>query len=134
MYDRIVVGITNRSTARAAAENALGLARSTGATVHLVYAVAAGGSREADVARRHAEGLLESLALSRAQAIEAHVVTDRPDAAIIDVARRVAADLIVIGNQGLAGRGRLRAQVPARIVSGAPCSVLVVDTSAARVA
>jgi len=133
MYDRIVVGITNRSTARAAAEHALGLARSTGATVHLVYAIAEGEGTEVDDARRHAAGLVGSLALSHSQAIETHVVAGRPDVAILDVAQRVRADLIVIGNQGLAKRGRLTAQAPARVVTGAPCSVLVVDTSAARV-
>jgi len=134
MYDTIVVGITNRSSARAAAEHALELGRSTGATVHLVYAITAGRGAEAADARRHAAGLVDSLALSHSQAVETHVVADRPDVAIIDVARRVAADLIVIGNQGLARRGRLSAQPPARIVCGAPCSVLVIDTSAARVA
>ena len=135
MYDRIVVGITNRSTARAAAEHALGLARSTGATVHLVYAIAKGEGTEVDDLRRHAAGLVGSLALSHShsQAIETHVVAGRPDMAILDVAQRVGADLIVIGNQGLAKRGRLTAQAPARVVTGARCSVLVVDTSAARV-
>ena len=134
MYDTIVVGITNRSTALAASEHALGLARTTGATVHLVYAIDSGDGREADDARRHADGLLEALALSHSQAIEVHVVADRPDVAIIEVAQRIGADLIVIGNQGIAKRGRLAAAPPARVVGAAPCSVLVVDTSAARVA
>ena len=134
MYDRIVVGITNHSTARAAAEHALELARSTGGTVHLVYAISPEGGPEGDDARRHADGLVGSLALSHARVIETHVVADRPDVAILAVARQVDADLIVIGNQGVSKRGRFTAQPPARIVCGAPCSVLVVDTSASRVA
>lgn len=134
MYETIVVGITNHSTALAASEHALDLARTTGARIHLVFAIAAGDGREAAAARRHADGLLETLALSHAQAIEVHVVADRPDAAILQVAERVGADLIVVGNQGIAKRGRLTAQPPARVVAGARCSVLVVDTAAARVA
>lgn len=133
MYRSIVVGITNHTTALAATEHALELARATDAIVHLVYAIPAGDERSTDDTRRHAEGLVESLSLSRRNVIETHVVADPPDVAICAVANRVGADLIVIGNQGLDRRWRFGASTPARVIGAAPCCVLIVDTSSARV-
>lgn len=62
-----------------------------------------------------------------------HVFPDDPATAIIDVARREAADLVVVGSRGLGGVQRfLRGSVSARVAAHAPMSVLIVhDPSAA---
>ncbi len=56
-----------------------------------------------------------------------HVVPDDPAAAIIDVAGREGADLVIVGSRGLGGVKRfLRGSVSARVATHAPMSVLIV--------
>ena len=56
-----------------------------------------------------------------------HVLPDDPATAILDVARREAADLVVVGSRGLGGMRRfLRGSVSSRIAAHAPMSVLIV--------
>jgi nucleotide-binding universal stress UspA family protein len=58
---------------------------------------------------------------------EGHVVIDDPAAAIIDVAEREGADLVVVGSRGLGDVRRfLRGSVSARVAVHAPMSVLIV--------
>ncbi len=59
---------------------------------------------------------------------EGHVVPDDPAAAILDVAQRERAELIVVGSRGLGGMTRfLRGSVSARVSAHAPTSVLIVS-------
>ncbi len=127
----IVIGVTQHTTALAACTRALELARATDADVHLVYAVDERDRESEATTRRHADGLLETLQLSSTRPMTVHTVLDRPDRAILDVAKKTNADLVVIGNQGLVRRGRFTRDVPARVLRGATCSVLVVDTTPA---
>jgi len=128
----IVIGVTNHTTALAACNRAFELAR-PGDQIHLVYAVTERGAEEA-AATRHAEGLLETLQLSSNRPVSVHTVHDEPHRAILGVAERTKADLIVIGNRGMVRNGRFTRAAPARVVRGATCSVLVVDTSDAVIA
>ena len=78
-----------------------------------------------------AEEALQQVALlhlkGRGVRCEGHVVRDDPATAIIDVAEREAADLVVVGSRGLGDVQRfLRGSVSARIAEHAPMSVLVV--------
>jgi nucleotide-binding universal stress UspA family protein len=125
----IVVGVTNQSSALAACNRAFELAR-PGDQIHLVYAVGGSGA-EAETAHRHADGLLETLQLSSNRPVSVHTVHDEPHRAILDVAAHTKADLIVIGNRGMVRNGRFTKAAPARVLRGATCSVLVVDTSGA---
>lgn len=78
---------------------------------------------DAEEERQHAA--LERL---RARGVDCtgHVVPDDPAVAIIDVARREAADLVVVGSRGLGGVQRfLRGSVSARVAAHAPVSVLI---------
>ncbi|MFC5379883.1 universal stress protein [Aquipuribacter nitratireducens] len=60
-------------------------------------------------------------------ACEGHLVPDGAAAAILDVARREHADLVVVGGRGRGGSRRfVRGSVAARVASHAPVSVLVV--------
>ena len=126
----IVVGVTNHSTALAACHRAFELAR-PGDQIHLVYAVEERGD-DAAVAARHADGLLETLQLSSNRPVSVHTVHAAAHQAILDVAAEHHADLIVIGNRGMVHNGRFTRATPARVLRGATCSVLVVDTSDAE--
>ena len=123
----IVIGVTNHTTALAACKRAFELAR-PGDQIHLVYAVNGEGA-EVATAERHADGLLQTLQLSSNRPVSVHTVRDEPHRAILGVAVRTNADLIVVGNRGLVRRGRFTKATPARVLRGANCSVLVVDTS-----
>jgi nucleotide-binding universal stress UspA family protein len=51
----------------------------------------------------------------------------RPENALVEVARRDAADLVVVGHRGISGIQRLLlGSVGEHVTSHAPCSVLVV--------
>jgi len=53
-----------------------------------------------------------------------------PVEALLDVVRRESADLLVVGNRGLAGiKGRLLGSVPADATRRSACDVLVVHTT-----
>lgn len=124
----IVVGVNNQATALAACSRAMTLARMTDAQLHLVYAIAKDDASAEATARRHAEGLLESLKLGSALPVTIHVIPGKPHQAIGMVAREQNADLIVIGSKGLTRRGRFTKEPPALVLRNATCSVLVVDT------
>ena len=63
----------------------------------------------------------------RGVACEGHVVPDDPATAIIDVARREGADLVIVGSRGLGEVQRfIRGSVSARVAGHAPMSVLIV--------
>jgi nucleotide-binding universal stress UspA family protein len=125
----IVVGVTKQATALEACKRAFELARATDAIVHLVYALTESDPKAEAVARNQSEGLLESLRMSSSLPMTVHVEFGAPHDVILEVAERVHADLIVIGNQGLVSHGRFTRLTPAKVLRGAKCSVLVVDTS-----
>lgn len=65
---------------------------------------------------------------------EGHVVPDDPAVAILDVAQREGAELVVVGSRGLGGMKRfLRGSVSARVAAHAPMSVLIVYEPGATV-
>jgi ubiquinone biosynthesis protein len=58
------------------------------------------------------------------------VVHSDPAKAIVEVAREEAVDVIVVGNVGIRSRRRfLVGNVPSAVVSSAPCTVVLVNTS-----
>ncbi|MGJ7440476.1 universal stress protein [Aquipuribacter sp. MA13-6] len=68
----------------------------------------------------------------RGVACKGHVVPDDAATAILDVARREGADLVVVGSRGLGAVTRfLRGSVSSRVAAHAPTSVLVVHEPAA---
>jgi nucleotide-binding universal stress UspA family protein len=65
-----------------------------------------------------------------AQQVKTLAVQGSPVEALLDVVRREDADLLVIGNRGLAGiKGRLLGSVPADATRRSTCDVLVVHTT-----
>jgi len=58
-----------------------------------------------------------------------HPVEGDPADAIINTAEELHADLIVVGNRGMKGVRRILGSVPNSVAHGAPCSVIIVDTT-----
>lgn len=142
MYSSIVVGTDGSETAKRAVREAAGLARAVGGELHVVSAFEPAGGRIAGAPEGAAkvwavapdfevEGLIEeALASVRESGIEAksHTVKGDPVDALLEVAERVGADLIVVGNRGMHGMGRVLGSVPNKVSHRAGCSVLIVAT------
>jgi nucleotide-binding universal stress UspA family protein len=73
------------------------------------------------------EDLCRGLVDGTRASLRRHVTVDRPDHAILTMARELRSDLVVIGTRGRAGFERaLLGSLTDRIVQLAPCPVLVV--------
>ena len=143
MYKKIVVGTDGSPTASVAVDHALGLARATGAVVHIVTAYKAAAAFTAmgpgvvlpdqdgmeEEARRVCE---EAAAAARASGLQVvtHATEGDPADALVNIAEHEDADLIVVGNRGMMGARRfLTGSVPNRVSHHCPCHLLVVHTS-----
>jgi nucleotide-binding universal stress UspA family protein len=147
MFKSIVVGTDGSETAKEAVRQATELAKSLGASVHLVSAyepVPEGRLRREreqvpddlqwmvnpreDVANtlKDAGEELEEAGVK----VETHPREGDPADAILDVAEEENADLIVVGNKGMTGAKRfLLGSVPNKVSHHAPCSVLIIRTT-----
>jgi nucleotide-binding universal stress UspA family protein len=136
MFRTIVVGTDWSSTAEVAMVKALELARANEAQLHVVTAhdpqpkpVIGGPARAASAPDFQADVVLERL-LERLGAAELgvrqHLATEDPAEAMLAVAERVGADLIVVGNQGM--RRRVLGSIPNTVSHRAQCDVLIVQT------
>jgi len=144
---KIVVGTDGSDTANHAVASAIELAGLSGAELEVVSAYApvpesrlkaeAGASPD-DVA--HTVGPREDVELILGNAVAAakkakvkatsHPVEGDPAEALLDVAEKHGADLIVVGNRGMTGATRFfLGSVPNRISHHAPCDVWIVHTS-----
>lgn len=145
MSDAIVVGTDGSDTARQAVAEAVRLAKALGAEVHVVTAFVARrakivgapegaaqfwGPLTNDVARSTID---EAAASIRAAGVKVapHMVQKDPADALLEVAREVDADMIVVGSQGMAGARRLLGSVPNKVSHEAQCNVLIVATQKA---
>ena len=153
MYENIVVGTDFSETATQAVQSAAELAKAFGAKLHIVTAfkpamttniaassleaMAAGGaeflqeadSRIADEVDSTLDQLSKKLGADGVT-VKTYGCAGEPADALIDVAERAKADLIVVGNRGMAGVKRfVLGSVPNKISHHSPCSVLIVHTS-----
>lgn len=143
MYQSIVVGTDGSDTAAAAVRHAFALAKVTDATVHVVTAWSrmpslvlssasvVGPQVPTDdgewVTRLHED--VRQQGAETGVPVSTYAAEEAPAKALLDVAREVGADLLVVGNQGMTGlRGKL-GSVPNTVAHKAPCAVLVVPTS-----
>ena len=147
MFTRIVVGTDGSDTAAQAVNQAIELARLTGATLSLVsaYQPAPGRRVQAEQAGAPADVQYEigpredvNIVLDAAAAdakgqgieVQTHPVEGDPADAILNVAEEAKADLIVVGNKGMTGARRyLLGSVPNNVSHHSPCSVLIVRTT-----
>jgi nucleotide-binding universal stress UspA family protein len=144
MFSSIVVGTDGSETADRALGRALDMARLTGGRLHVVSAYApaparvTGGAPPAEAAEWsvgpdfEVQAILDR-AVSRARGdgveIEVHAPKGDPGDAIIAVARKTDADLIVLGSRGMQGARRVLGSVPNKVSHRAPCDVLIVQTT-----
>ena len=85
-----------------------------------------------DDMRKHAEAIKEQVledARRQGVTVEFHTATGEPAEALVELAERLNADLVVVGNRGMSGVKRfVLGSVPNRVSHRCPCSVLIVDT------
>jgi nucleotide-binding universal stress UspA family protein len=145
MFSQIVVGTDGSETAGKAVELAIGLARQSSATLHLVNAyrqhtaAVAGGIGVAATGDEIAYGAMAKDAAEKMLAdfaphvegidVVAHAEGGGAADVLIKVAETVGADLIVVGNKGMQGARRVLGSVPNSVAHHAPCSVLIVKTA-----
>ena len=144
MDDSIVVGTDGSDTAKQAVSEAVRLAKALGAHVHVVSAFeptrgarvtgAPEGAAKvwAPLPDDHVEAILsEAVAGIRMSGVEvtSHAVREDPADALLQVAKKVDASLIVVGSQGMHGVRRLAlGNVPNKVSHNATCNVLIVAT------
>jgi nucleotide-binding universal stress UspA family protein len=143
MFKTIVVGTDGSDTADRAVNRAAELAALTGADLHLVSAyrqapVRVGDGSVAEAADWSVSGdykadaaLQRTIARLRDKGISLneHAPKGDPADGILAVAVRENADLIVLGNRGMRGKGRVLGSVPNKVSHQAPCDLLIVYTA-----
>lgn len=152
MYKRIVVGTDGSPGALMAVDTAIQLAHMSGATLHVVNvhkklsafqlaSAAEAGMLAVDVAETNdailagAQQICDQ-ALERARKVgveaESYCLSGDAADALMQVATDTGADLLVVGNRGMAGARRVLGSVPNKVSHHCPASLLIVDTSEAR--
>lgn len=142
MYKIIVVGTDGSETARKAVNDAVALAAQNEAELHVVSAfrpLKSGGTSGTGAEswkihpRSAVDNILEeAVAVARIKGVKAETHAERKDPAeaVVSVAARVNADLVVVGNKGLKGaKAVLLGSIPNKIAHDAPCAVLIVKTT-----
>jgi nucleotide-binding universal stress UspA family protein len=146
MYTTIVVGTDGSTTAAHAVRQATELAKALGAKLHVVHAfqpasataaIGLGGGADSLGVTEAIESLAREVLQEAAEhvadegvAVESHLQVGDPASALLDVAERVDADLLVVGNKGMSGARRfLLGSVPNKVSHHCPCSLLIVNTS-----
>lgn len=135
----ILVGVDGSDSARKAATRAAELAASTGATLHVLTAVESttvttyvdGATtrtvtpgEEADAVIRDITGILAGVTPT----IESSTMPGKAAQVLVEEAKRIGADLIVVGNRRVQGIGRILGSVATDVAHHAPCDVYIVKT------
>ncbi len=146
MDDSIVVGTDGSDTAAQAVKEAVRLAKALGGEVHVVSAfeplrgahvtgAPAGAAKVwAPLPDDQVEAILSQAAAGVRLAdvpVTTHAVREDPADALISVAEKVGATMIVVGSKGMHGARRLAlGNVPNKVSHRAQCNVLIVATDA----
>jgi len=140
--DAIVVGTDGSETATRALKEAARYAKALDCELHIVSAYepvharisgeeGGGGESQSVPADARVRTVVdEAAALARMDGVEAttHTVTGDAADALLEVARKLDANLIVVGSRGMHGMKRVLGSVPNKVSHGAHCSVLIVST------
>jgi nucleotide-binding universal stress UspA family protein len=133
VYRTIVVGAHKSVSARRAVAEAIELAQALDAHVHLVAAYPDDGTLADGTdspGRADAERTVNALLpAGRTRRFTTHALPGDPAKALLTVADEFGADLIVVGNKGMKGRGRLLGSVPNDVAHRASCAVLIVRST-----
>jgi nucleotide-binding universal stress UspA family protein len=144
MDDLIVVGTDGSDTAEQAVEEAVRIAKALEADVHIVSAfeplrgarVTGAPEGAAKVWAPHPDDQVEAILSQAAAAVRlagvnvtTHAVREDPADALLSVADKVGASMIVVGSKGMHGARRLAlGNVPNQVSHKAQCNVLIVAT------
>jgi nucleotide-binding universal stress UspA family protein len=147
MYRNIVVGTDGSETASKAVTRAAELAAASSATLSIVSAFRpvpperlrnerAGAPEDIAYVVNSREDVDHLLSVAKkfaessgANSVRTEAVDSEPSEALIEVAERVSADLIVVGSQGMTGARRfILGSIPNRVAHHTPCDVLIVKT------
>ena len=124
-YRTIIVGTDGSATARLAESRATQLARAHDAQLLIATAYRDSADRAMEVLDASADAARESW-----PRVDVRAVHGEPAEAMVTLARAEQADLLVVGNKGMAGRvAMLLGSVPDRISHSAPCDLLIVKTA-----
>lgn len=142
MYQRIVAGTDGSERSLDAIEHAARMAEVCGAELHVVqgcgtpifvnpYGGDTTGVHLPDLMHAVADALepLKGRLAARGIDVHTHVLPEGGADAIVDLAKSIEADLIVVGNRGMTGVRRVLGSVPNTVAHHAPCAVLIVPTS-----
>jgi nucleotide-binding universal stress UspA family protein len=152
MYEKILVGTDGSDTATRAVAAAAEIASRCGARLHvgIAYSGRMAGLERAEFEQAPteyrwrltpgavAEAIGDQAVSAARQAVtepievEVHCVLARPVDGVVELATRLDVDLVVVGNRGMAGTGRILGSVPRAVAQRAPCAVLIVDTVGRR--
>ena len=142
-----MVGTDGSETATEAVRRAIDLARLSGARLDIVAAFEPVSSTRVRDEKGEVPGdvsyavgpredvnvtLDGAIGMAKQGGVEAepHPQQGDPADAILDVAEKIGADLIVVGNKGMTGAKRfLLGSVPNKVSHHAPCSVLIIRTT-----
>lgn len=130
-YEQIICGVDGSETSLAALKEASKLAGSEGAKLTVLYAQQEDSEHVATAASGD-EVLERALVVARKEDIEPDTRLEHgdPSEVLIDVAEKVGADLLVVGNKGMTGVQRfLLGSVPNKVSHHAPCDLLIVKTT-----
>ena len=125
MFNVILVAADGSPTSRTAVDAAAEIAQTTGARLHIVSAL----DRSPD---DESSAVLASLAaIASAHEVQAVVHAEKgdPTDVVLERAKHVNADLVVVGNLGMKGVGKVLGSVPNSVAHRASSSVLIVDTA-----
>jgi nucleotide-binding universal stress UspA family protein len=148
MADSIVVGTDGSESAQLAVDEAMRLAKALEAELHVVSAFrplrgahitgAAEGAAKIWQPLPDAEvenTLSQAAARVRSHGLEVttHAIERDPSDALLEVADKVGATMIVVGSKGMHGAQRLTlGNVPNQVSHKGRCNILIVATDAAR--
>ncbi len=118
-YRRIVLATDGSASAETAEDIAAALARSVKGRIIVAHAFADPTAAEAATAR--------AVGIAEREGVKTRVVgsPDEPDRAIVEIADREDADLVVMGSRGLFGAEQLIGNVARKVSVRAPCDLLL---------
>ena len=144
LFTSIVVGTDGSPTAAEAVRRAADLARLCGARLHLVTAfkplselILNPEAVPMDIGsminpQQDAVDICEAAAkgiVGDGLKVDVHACPGNAADALVEVAERQGADLIVVGNRGMKGTRRMLGSVPNSVSHHAPCTVMIVQTA-----
>ncbi|QIX25527.1 universal stress protein [Nocardioides sp. JQ2195] len=141
MTSRILVGVDGSETAAAAAHTAARLARALGAQLHVVSAFTRNEIERIEqgsdvfihtnetgaltVADQEASALRAEFA---GLAVETTAAAGKPAEILVNLAKELETDLIVVGNKRVQGLGRVLGSIAKDVAQHAPCDVYIAHT------